>query len=87
MLSFDDPLARTLTAEVWPDTALAAKLQEFKYFIRPSFATGNLGFDQVLIKTPTQAELMGVKNFGMTSLIEIKEKLTGIGLSLRSLNR
>jgi DNA-directed RNA polymerase subunit alpha len=35
----------------------------------------------------TEAELMGVKNFGMTSLTEIKEKLTGIGLSLRSLNR
>lgn len=35
----------------------------------------------------TEAELMGVKNFGMTSLTEIKEKLAGIGLSLRSLNR
>ncbi len=33
----------------------------------------------------TEAELMGVKNFGMTSLIEIKEKLQEVGLSLRSL--
>ena len=61
VLSFDDPLARTLTAEVWPDTALAAKPQAFKYFIRPSFAAGDLGFDQVLIRTPAQAELIGVK--------------------------
>ena len=61
VLSFADPLARTLTAEVWPDTAIAAKPQEFKYFIRPSFAAGDLGFDQVLIKTPAQAELIGVK--------------------------
>ncbi len=35
--------------------------------------------------TKTEAELMGVKNFGMTSLLEIKEKLTEMGLGLRAL--
>ncbi len=34
----------------------------------------------------TEAELMGVKNFGMTSLLEIKEKLTTMGLALRKLD-
>jgi DNA-directed RNA polymerase subunit alpha len=33
----------------------------------------------------TEAELMGVKNFGMTSLLEIKEKLGEMGLGLRKL--
>ena len=33
----------------------------------------------------TEAELMGVKNFGMTSLLEIKEKLVEMGLGLRTL--
>jgi len=33
----------------------------------------------------TEAELLGVKNFGMTSLLEIKEKLADAGLSLRKL--
>ncbi len=33
----------------------------------------------------TEAELMGVKNFGMTSLMEIKAKLAEMGLSLRTL--
>ncbi|MFG0312960.1 MAG: DNA-directed RNA polymerase subunit alpha C-terminal domain-containing protein [Phycisphaerales bacterium] len=33
----------------------------------------------------TEAELMGVKNFGATSLVEIKEKLVNCGLSLRDL--
>ncbi|MEL6328440.1 MAG: DNA-directed RNA polymerase subunit alpha C-terminal domain-containing protein [Planctomycetota bacterium] len=33
----------------------------------------------------TEAELMGVKNFGQTSLVEVKEKLTEIGLELRTL--
>jgi DNA-directed RNA polymerase subunit alpha len=33
----------------------------------------------------TEAELMGVKNFGQTSLEEIKQKLTQHGLGLRRL--
>lgn len=35
--------------------------------------------------TKTEAELMGVKNFGMTSLTEIREKLVENGMDLRSL--
>jgi len=34
----------------------------------------------------TEAELMGVKNFGATSLVEIGEKLTNCGLTLRILD-
>ena len=34
----------------------------------------------------TEAELLGCKNFGVTSLNEIKKALTNIGLSLRSLD-
>ena len=34
----------------------------------------------------TEAELMGVKNFGMTSLVEIKERLVEMGLGLRNLD-
>ncbi|MBS0196039.1 MAG: tetratricopeptide repeat protein [Planctomycetes bacterium] len=33
----------------------------------------------------TEAELMGIKNFGATSLKEVKEKLTEFGLALRTL--
>ena len=33
----------------------------------------------------TEAELMGVKNFGMTSLLEIKSKLNEMGLNMRQL--
>jgi DNA-directed RNA polymerase subunit alpha len=34
----------------------------------------------------TEAELMGVKNFGATSLHEIRERLVQHGLSLRTLS-
>lgn len=37
------------------------------------------------LATRTEAELMGVKNFGATSLHEIKEKLANYGLALRAL--
>lgn len=38
------------------------------------------------LATRTEAELMGVKNFGATSLVEIREKLQGFGLTLRNLD-
>jgi DNA-directed RNA polymerase subunit alpha len=38
------------------------------------------------LATRTEAELMGVKNFGATSLDEIRGKLTGYGLGLRKLD-
>jgi DNA-directed RNA polymerase subunit alpha len=34
----------------------------------------------------TEAELLGVKNFGVTSLNEIKKALSNLGLSLRTLD-
>jgi DNA-directed RNA polymerase subunit alpha len=34
----------------------------------------------------TEAELLGVKNFGVTSLNEIKKAISNLGLSLRSLD-
>ena len=38
------------------------------------------------LATRTEAELMGVKNFGSTSLDEIKERLASFGLELRTLD-
>ena len=34
----------------------------------------------------TEAELMGIKNFGATSLTEIRDRLTEFGLGLRKLD-
>jgi DNA-directed RNA polymerase alpha subunit len=34
----------------------------------------------------TEAELLGIKNFGVTSLNEIKKALAKFGLSLRNLD-
>jgi DNA-directed RNA polymerase subunit alpha len=45
----------------------------------------NLGTIGDLTRT-TEAELLGCKNFGVTSLNEVKKGLTSVGLSLRSLD-
>ena len=42
--------------------------------------------DRIRIPFPAEAELMGVKNFGATSLGEVKIRLTEFGLSLRTLD-
>ena len=38
------------------------------------------------LATRTEAELLGVKNFGQTSLLEIKQRLEELGLGLRKLD-
>jgi DNA-directed RNA polymerase subunit alpha len=37
------------------------------------------------LATRTEAELMGIKNFGNTSLVEVRERLATVGLDLRTL--
>ena len=52
---------------------------------RKALALLNINYIGDLINK-TEAELMGVKNFGMTSLLEINEKLAERSMSLRQLD-
>lgn len=54
--------------------------------VRARRALDRLGVKTVLeLISKTEAELLGCKNFGVTSLNEIKERLEGLGLGLRKL--
>ena len=54
--------------------------------VRARRALDRLGVKTVLeLINKTEAELLGCKNFGVTSLNEIKERITDLGLSLRKL--
>jgi DNA-directed RNA polymerase subunit alpha len=54
--------------------------------LRARRALDRLGVKTVLeLISKTEAELLGCKNFGVTSLNEIKEQLEGLGLGLRKL--
>jgi DNA-directed RNA polymerase subunit alpha len=60
---------------------------ELELSVRSRKALQRLGINTVgELATRTEAELLGVKNFGQTSLLEIKQRLTEMGLSLRKLD-
>ncbi|MHC4237287.1 MAG: DNA-directed RNA polymerase subunit alpha C-terminal domain-containing protein, partial [Planctomycetota bacterium] len=65
---------------------LNQSIGEMGLSVRARRALDRLGVKTVLeLISKTEAELLGCKNFGVTSLNEIKECLEGLGLSLRKL--
>jgi DNA-directed RNA polymerase subunit alpha len=61
-------------------------VDELELSVRARRALSRLGVKSLLdLIQKTEAELLGCKNFGVTSLNEIKDRLTGFGLSLRKL--
>ena len=60
-LSYFDPLARSVVGEISPPEIEAPAVpQEFSLYILPTFEPRSRGFDEVLIRTPSQAEVLGV---------------------------
>ncbi|MFH1567875.1 MAG: hypothetical protein ABIL09_07720 [Gemmatimonadota bacterium] len=61
-LTYYEPLAQSVNGEIWP-TAVgeAAVPQVFSYYILPSFGVRSRGFDEILIQTPSPAELLAVR--------------------------
>lgn len=69
------------------DEALSRNVAELNLSVRARKALSLLNVQTLGdLCLRTEAELMGVKNFGMTSLLEIKSRLADIGLGLRKLD-
>ncbi|MCH8153495.1 MAG: tetratricopeptide repeat protein [Planctomycetes bacterium] len=69
-----------------PEGLLGKSISVLELSVRARKALQHLGIQTLGdVATRTEAELMGVKNFGATSLTEITLKLTEYGLSLRTL--
>jgi len=69
------------------DTVLAKPISVLDLTVRARKALQHLGIQSIGdLATRTEAELMGVKNFGQTSLTEIREKLSEYQLGLRTLD-
>lgn len=65
---------------------LAKDVDELELSVRARRALSRLGVKTFLdLINKTEAELLGCKNFGVTSLNEIKDKLSQFGLKLRTL--
>ncbi len=70
------------------DEVLYRSVNELDLSVRSRKALSLLGVQTIGdVCMKTEAELMGVKNFGSTSLTEIKAKLAEVGLSLRKLEQ
>jgi DNA-directed RNA polymerase subunit alpha len=65
---------------------LNKSVDELELSVRARRALSRLGLGTLLdVVSKTEAELLGCKNFGVTSLNEIKDRLVNYGLSLRKL--
>lgn len=72
---------------VAPESTLNKPISVLDLSVRARKALQMLGIQTLGdLATRTEAELMGVKNFGATSLDEIRAKLTSYGLGLRKLD-
>jgi DNA-directed RNA polymerase subunit alpha len=69
------------------EAVLAKPVSALELTVRPRKAVQQLGIQTLgELASRTEAELMGVKNFGANSLDEIREKLAQHGLSLRTVD-
>lgn len=69
------------------EAALARPVTEIEFSVRVRKALQLLGIHTLGdLASRTEAELMGVKNFGATSLFEVRQRLTEHNLALRNLD-
>jgi DNA-directed RNA polymerase subunit alpha len=77
----DPEIANQASPEILNQT-----IEDLNLSVRAYRALDRLGVKTILeLINKTEAELLGCKNFGVTSLNEIKERLEGLGLGLRKL--
>lgn len=69
-----------------PEEVLNRPISQLDFSVRARKALQMLGVQTVGdLATRTEAELMGIKNFGQTSLDEVREKLGALNLGLRNI--
>ncbi|MCH2141452.1 MAG: tetratricopeptide repeat protein [Phycisphaerales bacterium] len=69
-----------------PEEVLNRPISQLDFSVRARKALQMLGVHTVGdLATRTEAELMGIKNFGQTSLDEVRERLGALNLSLRNI--
>jgi DNA-directed RNA polymerase subunit alpha len=80
-------LLKTIAANV-PEEVLNKSVNDIDLSVRSRNALQRLGINTVAeLAMRTEAELLGVKNFGHTSLTEIRQRLVELGLDLRKLEQ
>ncbi len=75
------PLARQALGEIAPQQVSPGERREFSYFLQPSFAAGDQGFDQVAVEAPVALEFGGARLADRD--LEVEELAADQGLRLR----
>ena len=72
--------------EMADEETLSRSITSLDFSVRSRKALQLLGVQTIGdLATRTEAELMGIKNFGNTSLVEVRDRLATVGLDLRTL--
>lgn len=80
------PAARDTGMAAVPPEILSKTVAELEFSIRSRKALQRLNINSVgELASRTEDELLGCKNFGMTSLNEVKQQLAAFGIGLRKL--
>ena len=57
-IQFFSPLVQQIVGEVYPTRAeREGQLQDFSFYLRPSFISGNTGFDEILFYSPSHVDI------------------------------
>ena len=81
-LEFDEPLAAATRGEIYPVSAQPGQPTNFTYFIRPSFRSGNLGFDQLLLSSSAPIHFHELRIDGQSTDVTSTEDAQGLRLHL-----
>ncbi|MBI2502314.1 MAG: discoidin domain-containing protein [Candidatus Latescibacteria bacterium] len=76
------PLARQALGEISPQQVSPGERREFTYFLHPSFAAGDQGFDQVAVEAPVPLEFGGARLGGRDLAVEMLAADQGLRLRL-----
>ena len=84
VLTHSSPLADKTSAEVYPTDARPGELQDFTYFLKTTFASGNRGFDRVILTSEGEIEYVAIRLDGAPTEAQIEQLEEGIEIRLDS---
>ena len=84
VLTHSNPLADKTSAEVYPTNARPGELQDFTYFLKTTFASGNRGFDRVILTSEGEIEYVDIRLDGAPAEALVEQVEEGIEIRLDS---
>ena len=84
VLTHSNPLVDKTSAEVYPTDARPGELQDFTYFLKSTFASGNQGFDRVILTSEGEIEYVDIRLDGAPTEAQIEQVEEGIEIRLDS---